>query len=777
MAGEPVTAADVLADPRLALPDWLRAHVEETGTRSAVGVPLRVRERVIGAMGLGALAGRVFTASDLALLTALADQAALALENAWLYEETQRRLQQTETLLAMSQTIGSTLDIAEVARRTTREIVRVLGADMGGAMILNESQDRLVPLAGYRLPKEAFATFASTPSVLEYPLVEEAKEVAGPIYASDSQTDPRFDHPLMGLLPHKSMLVVPMWRTNEIVGGFIIFWLRQHHQFTSDELRLADGIARQAAIALENARLLADAEARRREAEASRDFLESIARASADAIITTDVEGRITYFSPGAEDMFGYRAEEVRGRSMSEFYEGGPAQAAAVMRRLRTEDRIRTHEMRFRAKSSRWVDIDASMSLLRDPAGAVVGALGVVKDITDRKALEGQLRQSQKMEAVGRLAGGVAHDFNNLLTVIMGRSQLIMFRHRHDDVVRDQVALINTTAEQAAALTRQLLAFSRKQGVTPQRLELNTVVGTMEQMLRRLIGEDVTLGIALEPALGLVRADSGQLEQVIMNLVVNARDAMPQGGRLTIQTKNVVLDAAYTQQHLGVAAGPHVMLAIADTGVGMDGETLSHIFEPFFTTKELGQGTGLGLALVYGTVQQCGGHITVESEENVGTTFRIYFPREQGAADRPRRAGEPDSLIRGSETILLVEDEERVLQLAGEILEMAGYRVLPARNGPEALRVAAAHPGSIDLLLTDVVMPQMNGREVAERLASVRPETRMLYMSGYTFDKIVHSGVAGSDRALLHKPFTLESLTAKVREVLDGRPARPGLAG
>jgi nitrogen-specific signal transduction histidine kinase/CheY-like chemotaxis protein len=391
----------------------------------------------------------------------------------------------------------------------------------------------------------------------------------------------------------------------------------------------------------------------------------------------------------------------------------------------------------------------------------------VVKDVTERRALEEQLRQSQKMDAVGRLAGGVAHDFNNLLTVILGRSELLLARYRADDRTRQQIDLIRTTAQQAAALTAQLLAFSRKQVVAPRRLDLNEVVTRMEQLLRRLIGEDLALRIILGPSLGHVKVDPGQMDQVIMNLVVNARDAMPRGGHLTIETANVAIDAAYAQQHLGVEPGPYVVLSVSDNGCGMDRDTMSHIFEPFFTTKGPGKGTGLGLATVYGIVQQSGGRIAVYSEPGIGTTFRVYLPRaEESLAPVGSDAGLP-RLARGSETILLLEDEEGVLNLAREILEMSGYTVLVAPDSAEAMAIGEHHQGPIHLLLTDVVMPQMNGRELAQQLGRIRPAMKVLYMSGYTFDIVVHHGVVEADTALLQKPFTLESLTSKVREVLD----------
>jgi two-component system cell cycle sensor histidine kinase/response regulator CckA len=387
---------------------------------------------------------------------------------------------------------------------------------------------------------------------------------------------------------------------------------------------------------------------------------------------------------------------------------------------------------------------------------------------------EDYLRQSQKMEAVGRLAGGVAHDFNNLMTVIMGRSELLMTGLGETDPLRRNADEIKRTAERAVALTQQLLAFSRKQVLTPKVLDLNVVVANMDRMLRRLIGEDIDLVTVLGPALERVRADPGQIEQVIMNLAINARDAMPSGGKLTIETANIYLDDAYARKHAAVLPGPYVMLSVSDNGTGMDAETQSHIFEPFFTTKDQGKGTGLGLATVYGIVKQSGGYIWVYSEAGWGTTFKIYLPRIVDAAE-PLEPLRPVAQPRGSETILLVEDEDGVRELTREILTMNGYTVIAARHGTEALEVCQRHPGEIALMLTDVVMPQLSGHELMERIKVFRPALRVLYMSGYTDKAIVRHGMLASDIAFLQKPFTPDALTRKVREVLDraGGEARP----
>ncbi len=380
-----------------------------------------------------------------------------------------------------------------------------------------------------------------------------------------------------------------------------------------------------------------------------------------------------------------------------------------------------------------------------------------------------QLVQASKMEAVGHLAGGVAHDFNNLLMVIMGRTELLLAALGSGDPNRSVIELIEKTAHRAADLTRQLLAFSRKQVLQPAVLDLNTVVSNMSEMLRRLIGEDITLITVLGPALGRVKADPGQIEQIIMNLAVNARDAMPHGGRLTLETANVDLDAAYARKHVSARPGPHIMLALSDTGIGMDPKTQARIFEPFFTTKGPRKGTGLGLAMVYGIVKQSGGNIWVYSELGQGTTFKIYLPQIEEPIESAQGRSALAPPLRGVETVLLVEDEDAVRDLARDILQARGYTVLEARHGAEALRISEQHPGPIHLMLTDVVMPEMTGRVLAGRLAALRPETKVLYMSGYTDNAVVHHGVLDPGTVFLQKPFTGAVLARKVREMLDSR--------
>ncbi|MFZ3330092.1 MAG: ATP-binding protein, partial [Candidatus Acidiferrales bacterium] len=406
---------------------------------------------------------------------------------------------------------------------------------------------------------------------------------------------------------------------------------------------------------------------------------------------------------------------------------------------------------------------------LRTAEGELQGAICMALDITDRKQLEEQLRQAQKMEAVGRLAGGIAHDFNNLLMVIQGYADLLTERLAEGDPLRRNAEQIQTASQRATSLTRQLLAFSRKQMLAPKVLNVQSVVVDMEKILRRLIGEDIQLETSSVPDLGLIKADRSQIEQVIMNLAVNARDAMPEGGRLTIETANVELDKAAAHPPAVLSPGKYVMLAVTDNGCGMDAETQAHIFEPFFTTKEKGKGTGLGLATVYGIVKQSGGYVWVYTEPGRGTSFKVYLPRIEDEQTARGRDGKSDAqeLPRGSETVLLVEDEKGVRELAREYLELTGYTVIAAEDGHTALELAAMHVGPIQLLMTDVVMPGISGRELAGRVKTIRPEIKVLFMSGYTDQAVVHHGILDTDAALLQKPFTMAALAAKLREILS----------
>ncbi len=393
--------------------------------------------------------------------------------------------------------------------------------------------------------------------------------------------------------------------------------------------------------------------------------------------------------------------------------------------------------------------------------------LGNAQDITEYKRLEEQLRQAQKMEAIGRLAGGIAHDFNNLLTTIIGRSDLLLKELSDDDARRDDVVHMQAAATRGASLVRRLLTFTRKQTAVPRIVDVNSVIGETARILRPLIGENIELSFALCPGLGTVKLDPAVLEEVLLNLAVNARDAMPNGGKLTIETRNVILNGACSAQPSLAPPGQYVLLAVSDTGTGMDARTKAHLFEPYFTTKEVGQGTGLGLASVYGLVREGGGYISVYSELDHGSTFKVYLPVATGPDDTSNRVEEQPVELVGSETVLLVEDEESVREAAYRMLESMGYKVLLASNGAEAIEIAREYENTIHLLLTDLVLPGMNGQELAGRLQAGTPSLKVIYTSGYADEAIVRHGILEEHSLFLQKPFTSNALARKVREALD----------
>ncbi len=487
---------------------------------------------------------------------------------------------------------------------------------------------------------------------------------------------------------------------------------------------------------------------------------------ASDLITVINGEGVIQYQSPSAGRLLGYRPEEVSGHRVFEFIhpEDTPRVVGALQRALAEAEAGVTVEFRLRHRDGTWKMIQSiGRSMPFEDAGICVVVNS--RDVTEQKRLEVQLRQAQKMEAIGQLAGGVAHDFNNLLTVIAGHSELLMMSSAPDQPGHGSLAEIRKAADRAASLTRQLLAFSRQQVLSPRVMNLNAIVSDAEKMLKRLIGEDVALASSLSPNLSPVRVDPGQMDQVIMNLALNARDAMPRGGNITIETANVRFDDDAADTGMEICPGRYVMLAISDTGTGIAPEIRPHIFEPFFTTKAVGRGTGLGLAVVHGIVKQSGGHIAISSEMGVGTTFNIYLPVVEEQPARP----DTDALKppNGHETILLAEDEASVRQLSAVALQRFGYNVLKAASGQEALDLLKTSGRKIDLLLTDLVMPEMSGRELAEAVLGRFPGIKVLYLSGYTDDAVVRHGILQSDVAFLQKPFTPIVLARKVREVLD----------
>ncbi len=1028
----PVVTSDLLGDPRITLTSEVRRRIEQSPLRAGLAVPLLIKERVIGALGVGDGPGRQFSAEEIGLVQSFADQAALALENARLYEEAERRRREAEVLAELARKINASLDLDTVLQRLAEGARELCGSHLAQIALRD-------PASGAMVTRYWPGAEHGYDRVLR---VEPGKGLGGqvlltgrPFRTDYYAADPRITKDYLGVVGAEGVvteLAVPILIEGRAEG--LLYVSNRSPKLFSDRdeatlLRLAD----QAAIAIRNAQLFIGERAARADAEASSQRFLSIvqdldaivweadattlkfsfvshggetilgypierwftdpdllarlvhpddhervvslrraaiarghdygveyraltadgwlvwlrdqvhvlsdaegrvhqlrglttnitdrksaeealresegryrivAETATDAIITIDEESRICFTNPATERIFGYTVDEMVGQPLTKlmperlraahraavgryletgrpnvswravelpglhksgrevpleisfgeslrngsrlfigivrditdrkraeealrrseasyrsliqgavcgiyrssvdgrFLEVNPALVAMlgydsaaelmevdlataiyrnagararVVEELRRTGRFEGVEVEWRRKDSTPITVQLSGRVVRDASGAVTSFEAIAENVTERRLLEEQLRQSQKIEAVGRLAGGVAHDFNNLLTVIGGRSQLVLDRLPPIDPLRRDIELIQKTSERAASLTRQLLAFSRKQVLQPRVLNVNGIVAELGPMLRRLIGEDIDLVTTLDPALKPVSADPTQLEQVIVNLAVNARDAMPRGGRLSIETANAEIDVALARRHSGVHPGPHVALAVSDTGCGMDPDTQAHLFEPFFTTKGPGRGTGLGLATVYGVVKQHRGLILVESGPGHGATFRIYLPAVRGTTSSGEAGQTHSAESWGSETVLLVEDEEEVRALAREILQERGYEVLQAASGRTALEVSDRHEGRIHLLVTDVVMPEMSGYDLAERLTALRREMKVLYVSGYADETIARHGVLDPGTALLQKPFVAAALVEKVREILDGvRPDRSG---
>jgi len=763
------------------IPEFIKAE----GIQAWASVPLSIpeaEERWLGTLIVGSKDIDLINEDKTRALKVIAEQLTLGIEHVRSLRDARERLSRLQTLRDIDRAIIQRLDLREVLKVVVERVPKELGADAAAISLFEEEYRTEVFIMrlnnGRYIEEEGFNLSES--------LIHWFVERQEPVIIHDLSQDPRVqmhrDRIRNGRL--SSYLGVPLVARDKAIGILHIMTM-EPRVFADEDVEFFRTLAGQAAIAIENARLF---EALKKElgirTEAEEALRETTTRlnhllsTSPTVIYSLKVEGNSffpTWMSSNITSLLGYSQEEaLQPNWWSDcLHPEDRDQALATSADLLNRNYL-SHEYRFFHKNGDLVWIHDELRLLRDSHGNPLEIVGSWVDITElkradeeRKSLEEQLRQSQKMEAIGKLAGGVAHDFNNLLTIIKGYSQLSLAELKEGDPLRGSMKEINEAADRAAGLTRQLLAFSRRQILEVKVLDLNALIKNLEKMLRRMIGEDIELRTLLSDDLGRTQADPGQIEQVIMNLAVNSRDAMPGGGKLTIETSNVELDKAYAKKHIAVKPGPYMMLSVSDTGVGMTPEVRERIFEPFFTTKGRDKGTGLGLSTVYGIVKQSGGNIWVYSEVGKGTTFKIYLPRVDEPAEELRVKKETKELPFGNETILLVEDDASVRKLAIKILKRQGYEILEAADGDGALEICKGLEKPVHLLLTDVVMPGMSGRQVADKLREVRGDFKVLYMSGYTDNAISLHGILEEGLEYIQKPFTVESLARKVREVLD----------
>ncbi len=731
LSGEPVIVSDLPTEPRFSGPSLLSDH----GVVSGMSVVIHGREQAYGVLGAHTTRRRQFTKDDVLVLQQVANVLAGFVKYQQLEDSARKSESELRSVLDLPAGRGAEaagLELAAIIEGAD-DAIWAIGRD-GTITAWNPGAERLYEYSA----KEVVGKLPPhiPPDRLEEILVLRERVWAG-------ERVPAFETVRMkkdGRLIDVAMSLSPVWdRTGQVVAISMIA-----HDITNLKKAEKDLLLRDRAI-----------------------------RAVASGILIADhnqPDTPVVYASPGFERLTGYSPEEVIGKNCRFLHgkETDPNVVAQIRQAIQDGKHCDVELLNYRKDGTPFWN-QLSLSPVHSQTGRITHYVGVQSDVSERRRLEMQFRQAQKMESVGKLAGGVAHDFNNLLTIINGYSDLILERLQPDDPMRELMAQINKAGQRAGTLTRQLLMFSRQSVLEPKVLDINGAVTNTQTMLGRLIGEDITLTTVLEPHLAPVKVDPGQLEQALLNLAVNARDAMPQGGKLTVETHAVELTEEQCLGQPGGKPGRYSMVAVTDNGVGMDQATTARIFEPFFTTKETGKGTGLGLAMVYGFVKSSGGYISVYSEPGHGTTFKVYFPEIQEPVSSAQSLPGDTKPRGGNETVLLVEDDDGVRALTRHVLQKLGYTVLAASNGSDAILLAQEHQGTIHLLVTDVVMPHMGGRQVAERVEQIRPGIKVLFCSGYTDDAVVRHGVLESHVAFIQKPYSAALLAHKVRDVLDDR--------
>jgi PAS domain S-box-containing protein len=737
-------------------------EIIDAGLRSCFAVPVQHAHQTVGVMEFFSRSIRYPDFELLKAMTDIGSQIGLFIERKKVEEERERSEKLQSALYRIASLASAATDLNEFYKSIHDTVAELMEARNFYIAVLSEDGERIE--APYFVDEEDEQV--PPPAAWRGGLTEYVLQTGNPLLA-DPEKFARMvaeGKVVSRGAPSLDWLGVPLKAGEKTFGVLVVQSYSEKSRFGKKEAEILMFVSQQVAGAILQRR---SQEALRRSEERYR----SQVQCAVYGLYRSTIHGKFLDVNPALVQMLGYSSpEELYAMDMAIDLYANSEQRQILVSEFAHSQRIEGVETRWKRKDGKIITVRLSGRAGLKYPGEPESFEMIAEDITERRMLEEQLLHSQKMEAVGRLAGGVAHDFNNLLTVIKGYSELMLNEVTEKDPMRVEVEEIRRAAERAASLTRQLLAFSRRQVLEPKVLDLNTIIRNMQRLLQRLLSEDVQLQVSLPPDLGHVKADPGQIEQVIMNLAVNARDAMPQGGKLTIETGNHVIDETYAREHAVVHAGRYAMMAVTDTGIGMDQQTVSHIFEPFFTTKETGKGTGLGLSTVYGIVKQSGGYIWVYSEPGRGTTFKVYLPVVE--------TGKPDDMgmrpvlaptYRGTETILLVEDEDGVRALVREVLQRHGYHVIETRNGGEALLACEQHSGNIHLLLSDVVLAQVTGTELARRLTPLRPEMKVLFISGYTEEAIIHQGMLEEGTAFLQKPFTPNVLARKVREVLDGK--------